>query len=303
MKSFIAFVVAVVALSVAGCPPPDDAECASDSQCGSGQVCAAGSCVECDDNGDCEATEFCCKGECKAEADIANFCGCGTAEGGSAGAVCGDAIETSLCLVDGELANLANVSSGTCGCGCTVADGGPLCTPSAVAGEETKCTCANNEQCRGAAEDATGRPHVVSDTCTPDDSCVCFSLGTANVCDINSATPDCASAGGCRAFDTDVANCGSAGRVCNVAATGIEGTGTCLSGGCTCDVPGDCTGGVNVDSCAFAGPDGPLRCVCAGYTSGGVAASCPMELECVAGGCQFGAEIFATEEALRARLR
>lgn len=296
----IALVVVLVAVA-GGCEPPSTTDCSSDAQCGAGLVCSdGGECLACVDNGDCAAGEFCCQGGCKPESDIADFCGCGSSPAGSAGDACGASVDAALCLVGGVAATVDNVSAGTCGCGCSIADGGPIC---AVDGAGAAiCSCVENRDCRGAALDAAARPHRVADTCTPDGACVCFSLGNASVCDVDGAAPDCASAGGCAAFESAVDNCGSAGRVCNVGATGVEGTGTCLDGGCACDDISDCADGVNVDACVFAVVGEPARCVCGGYTRAGNAASCPMELACSTGGCELDGVAFATEEALVAAL-
>lgn len=293
-----AFVCVSVAAVFGACEGAPTVECSNNEQCGAGQVCSvSGDCVECNVTGDCDAGEFCCQGACLGGDAINDHCGCGTSPAGSAGSACGSSLDTAVCLVGDAVADTSNVSSGVCGCGCTAADGGPICGPAGDDGAPT-CTCEQNTDCRGAAKDAGNRPHRVSDTCTPQGSCVCFSLGTADVCDPDSVAPDCASAGGCAAFNTAVDNCGSAGRVCNVAATGIDGTGTCKDGGCTCDAATDCNNGVNVNACAFVAGEEGARCVCDGYTKGGVEAACPMELACIVGGCNLNGSPIATEEAL-----
>lgn len=293
---FVAAAVATATVVVAAaCEGVPTTECSNNDQCGAGQVCSvSGTCLECNVSGDCDDGEFCCQGVCRGGDEVADRCGCGSSPGGSPGEACGSSLDAAVCLVGNAVADATNVQNGFCGCGCSIADGGPICGPTDAAGAPT-CTCSENADCRGAALDAAARPHRVADTCTPQGACVCFSLGAAAVCDPDGATPDCASAGGCTAFGSDVDNCGSAGRVCG------EGN-ACVAGGCACDAAEDCIDGVNVDACAFVAGEAGARCVCDAYTKGGLAAACPMELECSIGGCVLDGAAFATEEALVAAL-
>jgi hypothetical protein len=123
-------------------------------------------------------------------------------------------------------------------------------------------------------------PRQTADTCKEDTSCLC---GAApDVC--SGDFPDCTTEG-CRSLTTDPANCGVVGNDCRLEISGIAGTGECVRGGCTCDQsPGDdCARAVNVDTCTLV--DGQAVCVCADFTDEGVLAACPMEAECVDGGC------------------
>lgn len=295
----VAAVALVAALFVgSACEGVPTTECSNNDQCGAGQVCSvSGTCLECNVSGDCDDGEFCCQGVCRGGDEVADRCGCGASPEGNPGVACGSSLDAAVCLVGDSVATADNVQNGFCGCGCSIADGGPICGPAGDDGAPT-CTCSENSDCRGAALDAAGRPHRAADTCTPQGSCVCFSLGASAVCDPDSATPDCASAGGCAAFASDVDNCGSAGHVCD----GVADANSCADGGCACDAAADCIGGVNVDTCAFVdGADG-ARCVCDAYSKGGVKVGCPMELECSIGGCVLDGTAYASEEALVAAL-
>ncbi len=268
-------------------------------------MCAAAQCVECGSNSDCVDGAFCCQGICRPAADIEERCGCGASPTASAGETCTAAeVSNALCLVGDTVATPDNVAQGVCGCGCTPAEGGPICAAPEAAGAQPVCSCSgDNNECKRAAVDTAGRPHRVADICTPDLSCVCFSLGTADVCDPDGPTPDCASSGGCQSFVDDPQNCGKPARSCTAAETGIPATGACLGGGCSCDDPTDCRAtGLNVDNCAFPGPGRPLQCVCDDFSADGFLAPCPMELACVAGGCLLDGTAFSTDVALRAAL-
>jgi hypothetical protein len=297
----IALAVATIATSflATGCPD-ESRECNADAECGSGLICTTDfRCAQCDDNGDCGAESFCCRGVCHGAADVNTLCGCGPAFSGNEGSNCESVDANSLCLVGDVGAGVDNVSQGTCGCGCTPAEGGPICGDPAAPGEPPICTCEDNDDCRGPSVDANGRPHLATDTCSPDSSCVCFSADDQNACDANSATPDCTS-DGCQSLDDDVNNCGVAGRICSDPATGLEdGTGTCVDGGCQCDAQSDCVGG-NTDTC-FLFDDG-LRCVCDGYEANGQRAACPIEATCGDGGCTIDGTPYATQDALNAAL-
>ena len=304
------FAVACVLLTVAACDNPGGGgpECTADAECGANRVCAAGSCVECAANTDCEAESFCCQGVCQPATEIEQRCGCGPSVGANAGEACNPAeVSNALCLAGDVVANVDTVATGTCGCGCTPAEGGPICAAPAAGGEPV-CSCAENADCRQASVDVLNRPHRVADTCTPPtpvSTCVCFSLGAANGCDPDGATPDCSSTGGCLSLVDDEANCGKPARSCTAAETGILDTGTCNNGGCTCDAPTDCqAAGLNVNTCAFPGGAAAqvLQCLCDDFTAAGAKAACPMELACVEGGCQLDGIAHATDESLRAAL-
>ena len=201
------FCIAVVVVAVAACDNPGGAaDCAADADCGAGKVCAAGTCVECAGNDDCPADFFCCQGACRNNTEVDSLCGCGPALSAFAGEQCNPAdLDNALCLVGDSVAVASNVAQGTCGCGCTPAEGGPICAAPAVAGGAPVCSCAQNADCRQASVDVEAHLHRVADTCTPDSSCVCFSLGTANACNPDGALPDCATTGGCLSLVDDAA--------------------------------------------------------------------------------------------------
>lgn len=295
-------ILAAVLVSACDDPVLRDGECRSDVDCGAGRVCSANECVECASNADCGDAEFCCQGLCRPGTEIEERCGCGASPAGSPGQSCATVEADSLCLVGGATAVVENVAQGTCGCGCTIEEGGPLCGPPATEGGPPVCSCAGNPDCRRASVDAAGRPHRVADTCTPSATCVCFSLGTATACDPDGNTPDCTLSGGCASLFDDPANCGVPARNCLDPSTGIADTGACVAGGCLCDDAADCSGAVNVNTCAFVSPGEPSRCVCAGYTAGGLQSACPMELECSPNGCVLDGTEHATEESLRSAL-
>jgi hypothetical protein len=296
----LACVVFCAALS-SGSSCPGLQDCDSDDDCGLDRVCVAGSCVGCRDTDDCDGGAFCCQGQCLPESELSTHCGCGPALSASAGQDCNRVEPSGVCLVDDATATVDSVARGSCGCGCTPAEGGPLCLEPDAPGDQARCSCRDNGDCRLPSVDAEGRPHQSTDTCTPDDACVCFSLGTATACDPNGAAPDCTGDGGCRDLLGDATNCGVAGHSCLTAATGLATEGACVQGGCVCDDLTDCQGdGLNVNTCAYVAPGAPSQCVCSGYTRGGVQAPCPMELACGIGGCVLDGQPVATEEALRA---
>ncbi len=285
---------------LAGCSTGSSgSDCSSDLDCGA-RVCVDGACVECASNGDCEAQRFCCQGICRPDDEVADRCGCSPSPTGSPGSMCTDERDDALCLVDDAVASTVNVDEGACGCGCTPALGGPICGPPEEAGGSPICGCAVNDECRGASLGGDQRPHEVANTCAPDSTCVCLTTsGPAAACDAQGATPDCSFGDGCRALLSDVAHCGVGGRVCTDPATGIVDTGACLAGGCACDDLADCTGDdLNVNSCAFVVPGEGSRCVCGGYSRGGLQSACPMELACEEGGCVKDGVVYRTEESL-----
>ena len=297
MRTLIAALfVAMACVAGSSC---DDRDCNGDNDCGEGRVCTLnGECAQCDDNGDCGADAFCCQGICHGKEDVGALCGCGAALTGSAGTSCSSVDADSLCLVGDVVATEANVSQGTCGCGCTPDEGGPICGAPLEAGGAPVCSCEDNVDCRGPSTDASGRPHSATDTCAPDSTCVCFATAAPqSACDADGALPDCTSSG-CASLDDDVANCGVPGRTCTDPAQGLdEGDGACADGGCECDAATDCVGtNINVDQCVFFGAD--ARCVCAGYEANGAASPCPLELVCGVGGCILDGTTHATQDAL-----
>lgn len=293
---------AVPFLVLPACETGDPPECVSNVDCGAARVCAAGQCVACAENADCGADQFCCNGACLADTELDRRCGCGPSTGGNAGADCTTVEPAGLCLVGEASATIDTVSQGSCGCGCSAAEGGPLCAPPEEPGQPPVCSCAANDDCRKPSVDSAGIPHRSTDTCNPSSKCVCYSTSPATSCGPDSAAPDCSATGGCLNLLTTATSCGIAGRSCVDPATGSGTGGECVNGGCTCDAAPDCQGaGLNVDSCVFI--DASSSCVCGGYTRGGVQAACPMELTCQgAAGCNLDGVNFTTEEALRTTL-
>lgn len=285
-------------LSLLGCSPGGSgAECNTNADCAGGRMCAPdGSCVQCLTNDNCGDGQFCCQGGCYDDGEQEARCGCDPSPAGSSGEACEG--ETNICLVEGQRATVANVADGVCGCSCDPASGGTLCT---VDGEGAfACSCSRSDPegtCERPALDDQGNPHIVADTCSPQETCVCFGEGNT-ACDPSSANPDCTAAGCVNALG-DVDNCGVAGRVCTDPATGVADTGACLAGGCTCDEPSDCQGqGLNVNQCVLVGA-GAAQCVCDDYeVEDNVKAACPLGLECVEGGCSYGGVAYGTRAGL-----
>ncbi len=296
----LVLVVLAVLVAAAGCPP--SGECQVDADCSGGTVCSGGSCVQCNTNDQCGADSFCCLGVCHGAADVESHCGCSPALRGSAGQDCGGVEPAGLCLVADSTASVATVAEGTCGCGCTPAQGGPICAAPATAGDAAVCSCNENADCKKASEDAAGHPHRAADTCTPQATCVCFSAAAANaqLCAPDGAAPDC-TLGGCVSLVDDANNCGVPGKVCTDEATGIADTGTCIGGGCSCNAAGDCAGGGNVDTCVFPAQGDP-SCVCGAYRRAGQQVACPMALDCTTSGCILDGTAFQDEETLLSAL-
>ncbi len=282
--------VVFVALTPLGCEP-SARECSADVDCATGRCDAAGSCVECLSNGDCDGG-ICCQGSCSS-AGVNALCGCGPGESDSGPSNCG----TDVCLSNGAPATADTVASGVCACPCDPAQGGTVCGVSDVDASLT-CSCDRSDPvgtCEAPAIDAAGLPHRPADTCSPQNQCVCFADG-----DVCAGSADCTSAG-CVDLVADGDNCGVAGRVCDNEDTGAVG-GSCQGGGCTCNAASDCQGaGLNVDTCAFIGA--VSQCVCDAYDSAGSAAACPMGFECRADGCVFEGTAFTTRDALVEALR
>jgi hypothetical protein len=280
-------------LSTLACEPA--AECRVDADCSSDEHCStAGTCVGCLDSGDCAAGSVCCRGSCAA-VEVEGACGCEAAPNGDNGTACVD----KLCLVGDARATAANIADGVCSCPCDPGTGGTVCTIDDVAENGFTCGCDREDPvgtCEAPSVDVNGIFHRPADTCSPDETCVCFAGG--GTC---GAAEDCTSAG-CVDLVSDVTNCGVAERTCTDPTTGVV-DGVCNNGGCACDVPTDCQGeGLNVDSCAFGDGDS-LRCLCDGYTIDGVDAPCPLSLACVEGGCRFDGAVYATNIALAAALQ
>jgi hypothetical protein len=292
----LALPLSAAALLVTAGPGCDgnDGGCAGDADCDGLRCGADGSCVACVSNGDCNADQFCCSGACLNATDLDEHCGCSAAAGSGAGQQC--AAPANVCIVGEQRANTANVSSGQCGCTCDASQGGSVCTLDAEADEGFTCSCVRTDPdgtCGKPALDDANLPHVVADTCTPTNQCVCFSAGAP--CDPNSDAPDC-SLGGCVNVFGDADNCGVKERNCADPATGIV-DGECRDGGCQCDVAGDCQGAsLNVDVCVILTDGG--QCVCGDYEVDGTQAPCPLGLECVNGGCSYNGQIFSTNTAL-----
>lgn len=289
------------ALLVPACEGTNGAECVADTDCGAARVCAAGQCVACADNADCGEGQFCCNGECLADSELDRRCGCGASTGGNPGVDCTTVQPAGLCLAGEASATVDTVAQGSCGCGCSPAEGGPLCSAPEEPGLPPVCSCADNTDCRKPSGDSRGIPHRSTDTCNPSSKCVCFATSPATSCGPDSAAPDC-SAAGCLDLLASAGSCGVASRSCTDPATGTDAAGECVDGGCTCDAATDCQGsGLNVDSCVFI--DSRSSCVCSGYTRGALAAACPMELPCAgAAGCTLDGVSYTTEEAMRTGL-
>lgn len=283
--------------ALVSCSPGSSHECDTNADCAGGRMCApSGDCVQCLSNDHCGEGQFCCQGGCYDEDEVEQRCGCDPSPSGSAGARC--AQSTNVCLVEGQRATAATVADGVCGCSCDPAAGGTLCSLDAEGG--FACTCDRSDPagtCERPALDASGNPHIVADTCSPQQSCVCFAEG-GRPCDPSSDAPDCTAAGCVNALN-DVENCGVAGRVCTDPAMGVEGTGVCVNGGCTCDAPSDCQGaGLNVNQCVVVGAGG-AQCVCDDYEiEDGVKAACPLGLACVRGGCSLDGAVYGTRTEL-----
>ncbi|MCC7073036.1 MAG: hypothetical protein IT383_17065 [Deltaproteobacteria bacterium] len=293
-------VLAVASLGGMACEVFDSAECHADADCGAARVCAAGQCVACADNADCGAGQFCCGGECRAESEIDRRCGCGPSTGGNPGVDCTAIEPAGLCLAGGVTAGPDTVSQGSCGCGCSAAEGGPICGAPDEPGQAALCSCAENGDCRTPSVDAAGRPHRSTDTCNPSSKCVCYATSAPSTsCGPDGPAPDCSDTG-CVNLLESATDCGVAGRNCLEAATSVDGGGSCVEGGCTCDHEDDCAGAnLNVDTCVFIG--GSARCVCSGYTRAGTQAPCPMAIACAgAAGCSLDGASYTSEEALRA---
>lgn len=268
-----------------------DGRCSTDADCPAARCDVdSGACVECTEITDCGDGEACCQGTCRAGPPEA-LCGCEAGPGGRAPTACGDQVCVSAA---GARVALAEIATGACECPCDPAQGGTVCTINAASEVGFSCGCDRADPvgtCEAAALDASGIPHRPADTCSPQNSCVCFAA--AAVC---SGSSDCTS-GGCLDLVTDAANCGVAARSCSDDATGVAGDARCVGGGCVCNDARDCQAtGLNVDACAFIG-DVSL-CVCDAYTSGDVKAACPMGLACGDGGCLFEGTAYATRDAL-----
>lgn len=268
-------------LALSGCGPSSSSDCATNADCSGGTRCAAnGSCVACTDNEHCGDGQFCCQGACYDEGDMEERCGCAPSAGGAeSGEACAAG---TVCVAGGTRATAASVAEGTCGCTCAASEGGTLCTPDPDGPDGYACTCARTDlaTCETPVVDTAGIPHVVADTCTPQNACVCFADG--QTCAPDGATPDC-TLDGCANLFGDDTNCGVAGRDCTDPGSG-DADGRCVAGGCSCDALADCRGtDLNVDSCVIF--EGGGQCVCSGYMVNEQLAACPLGLPCTADGC------------------
>jgi len=292
------FLSVLVPLGASSCnddgPPPDDG-CSADADCADGRHCANnGDCVACISADHCAAGELCCAGECLEDGEQESSCGCDAEPNGSSGSSC-DPLE--LCVSGGERVDATSLAAGSCECTCDPAQGGTLCTVDQQAALGFSCSCDRTDlaTCERPALDGVGTPHVVADTCNPSEACVCF--GEAQPCDPNGGNPDC-TINGCENLFGNNTSCGVPDQDCTAAASGLDDTtGTCINGGCECDGPSDCQGGaLNVDQCSFVSAG--LQCVCDAYTLSGEEAACPLGLECVADGCQYGGTAYDSATAL-----
>lgn len=288
MRLFLVVTSVFAAFVFAACDDP--LECRADGDCTGGELCASnGTCVACLEGDDCADGGICCRGACVTDV-VEAACGCDAAPDGNPGTAC----VGQLCLANGNRASASTVADGVCECPCDPAAGGTECKIDLDAEGGFSCGCLREDPigtCEAASIDAAGIAHRPADTCSPQETCVCF--GEGGTC---GPSEDC-TPGGCIDLVNSADNCGVADRVCGTVDTGIL-LGECIGGGCACDVPADCRGtGLNVDNCGFAGTE-TLRCLCDGYVAGGVSAPCPMGLECVADGCLFDGSAYATREDL-----
>lgn len=302
MSRVLLLCLALCAVLVGACTPDNNDGCGTNADCADGRFCApSGDCVECRENAHCGEARFCCQGVCYDEGAQEEHCGCAADRGssGAAASPAGDACaeDTNVCLVDGVRATAANVEEGVCGCSCDATLGGTLCDVDDEGGLTCSCSRSDPEgTCERPALDAEGNPHIVADTCSPQETCVCFGEATQTACDPNGATPDCTAAGCVNALG-DVENCGVPGRVCTDDATGVADTGACFDGGCSCNNNSDCQGdGLNVNLCAFVGD--VSQCVCDDYDVDGEKGACPLGLLCGGGGCLFEGTAYGTRDAL-----
>lgn len=300
LRTFTLMAIVLLASTCALFAAAEETGCGGNADCSGGRLCASnGECVECLAANDCGNDEFCCQGGCIPMAEAEDHCGCpveprGTGSDAAAGEVCEG--EANICLVDGDPATRGNVDQGECGCSCSASLGGALCEVDET--RQLACGCDRSDPentCERPALDPDGNPHIVADTCTPQQVCVCFAAGQLP-CDAAGSTPDCTSEGCVNALG-DTENCGVAGRICNRESTGVETTGTCTRGGCSCNSPSDCQGeGLNVDLCTVL--ESGNQCVCDDFEADGEKAACPLGLECVTGGCAFSGQAYSTRSSL-----
>jgi hypothetical protein len=140
-----------------------------------------------------------------------------------------------------------------CDTGCTIATGGPVCTP--VGGGAYECRCATHDDCKGDYEFSMA-------SCSPSTH-KCFCQGSVNcagtvddMCCIVNAVYECVDL----AAQDD--NCGMCGVVC-------PGSETCTTGACSCAVDG-CPDPSGAPDCVND------VCVCSWYTP----APCPAGQHC-----------------------
>jgi hypothetical protein len=272
--------------------------CQSDADC-DGQRCVVdtGECVDCIDSADCEDGGGCCNGACIASSTFESNCGCEPAVGAAQGSTC-EAARPICTGPDNNRASGANLADATCKSPCDPSLGGTLSAVDNTQARGYDCTCSGADDdgtCNVPFLRADGLPHRGSDLCDPNDKCTCFNGPVGND-GCPALIPDCDSNAGCVDLNDATDHCGLASHDCTEPANGPDdGSGTCINGGCTCDQAGDCQGaGSNTDSCQFVGDGTVTQCVCDDFEAGGDSAACPMQLECVSGGCQLDGAIYGT---------
>ena len=315
----------------------DDPACLTDAgalQCA--ETASGGfACVDCTGDGDCPGG-FCCAGQCFLDAERDAHCGCEAQVGATAGEDCTVRASEKVCVAgtcgcttsgDGQCGSegglerlcdaVGNGGAGVClaqdenNCGavggvfpsgemtpidggmCAVNLGGPLCVDADMGFGE--CGCSQSADCERPIL-VDGIPRVAGDACAGD-ACMC---GMGEAC--STSAPDCAGLDGCVDLQTSTDHCGVPLNDCSLPTRGLlDGTGTCVSGGCQCDAPTDCVAPANVDVCQIAAGGGNA-CVCNGFTASGDKRACPMGLTCTLTGCEHDGTIYSTLEALNQAL-
>jgi hypothetical protein len=182
---------------------------------------------------------------------------------GSCGTVCpsGNVCTNNLCQSTGT-GGAGGAGGGAGGAGGTggAADGGAGSSGTCPANAPTTCGAAGNQYC-------------VNVSTAPSDCGICGRACTgglvcnANVCSPPSQTASCGGfpscATGCTSFADDPRNCGNCGKACAAACDG----GQCVpfgaaSFGATCNVNGECAGGMCMDKARYGWPQGFCTSVC-----------------------------------------